>query len=140
MKRDPGSSLSNNPWRIILRRGIGGGSASTAGAPHLFMLCSLCDFRAPLGGVAMVNLRKVVDLGYLFSNGGTLACRCRRCGHAQSLSAGPLMRRFGAGCPTSRLERYLTCSDCGHKGATVSAVWPPDPEAGTRMVDQHPTS
>ena len=83
----------------------------------------------------MVNLRKIVDLGYLFANCGTLACRCRRCGHAQSLSAKPLMRRFGAGCPTSRLEPHLTCSHCGHKGAAVRAIWPPDPAPGTRAVD-----
>ncbi len=82
----------------------------------------------------MVNLRKIVDLGYLFSNGGTLACRCRGCGHAQSLTARPLMQRFGAGCPTSRLEPRLTCSQCGHKGAAVKAIWPPDPEPGERSV------
>ena len=78
----------------------------------------------------MVNLRKIVDLGYLFSNGGTLDCRCRRCGHGQSLTAMPLMRRYGAGCPTSRLEPRLTCSRCGHRGAAVRAAWPPDPEPG----------
>ncbi len=83
----------------------------------------------------MVNLRKVVDFGYLFSNGGTLACRCRRCGHAESLTAEPLLRRFGAGCPASRLERRLTCTRCGHKGAAVTAIWPPDPEPAERAVD-----
>ncbi len=83
----------------------------------------------------MVNLRKIVDLGYLFSNGGTLDCLCRRCGHAQSLTARPLIRRYGAGCPTSRLEPRLTCSQCGHKGAVVRATWPPDPEPGERSAD-----
>lgn len=86
--------------------------------------------------VAMVNLRKIVDLGYLFSNGGTLACRCRQCGHGQSLTAKPLLRRFGAGCPTSRLESNLTCSRCGHKGAAVKAIWPPDPEPGEGSVSK----
>ncbi len=83
----------------------------------------------------MVNIRKVVSLGYLFSNGGMLSCRCAGCGHADRLPARPLLRRFGAGCPITRLERQLTCSRCGGRCALVKAVWPPDPEAGKRLVD-----
>ncbi len=83
----------------------------------------------------MVNIRKVVSLGYLFSNGGMLRCRCVACGHAERLAARPLLRRFGAGCPITRLERWLICTRCGGKGASVTAVWPPDPEPGQRPVD-----
>ncbi len=83
----------------------------------------------------MVNIRKVVTLGYLFANGGTLDCRCGGCGHARRLAARPLLRRFGAGCPIARLERQLTCTRCGGRGASVRAVWPPDPESGKRLVD-----
>ena len=83
----------------------------------------------------MVNIRKVVSLGYLFSNGGVLRCRCDTCGHAENLPARPLLSRYGAGCPVTRLERRLACTRCGGKGATVKAVWPPDPESGKRLVD-----
>lgn len=83
----------------------------------------------------MVNLRKVVDLGYLFANGGTLSCRCNGCGHADTLAARPLLRRFGAGCPATRLERLLTCSRCGRKGAAARAIWPPDPRPGAAEAD-----
>lgn len=91
--------------------------------------------RSLSGGIAIVNIRKVVSLGYLFSNGGLLNCRCSACGHADRLAARPLLSRFGAGCPITRLERQLACSRCGARGATVKAVWPPDPEAGKRLVD-----
>ena len=83
----------------------------------------------------MVNIRKVVTLGYLFAGGGSLDCRCAGCGHADRLAARPLLRRFGAGCPITRLERRLSCTRCGGRGASVKAVWPPDPEPGRRPVD-----
>ena len=83
----------------------------------------------------MVNIRKVVSLGYLFSNGGVLMCRCDACGHTETLPARPLLRRYGAGCPVTRLVRWLACSRCGGKGGTVKAVWPPDPDSGKRLVD-----
>ena len=82
----------------------------------------------------MVNIRKVVDLGYLFAGGGALACRCAGCGHTQSLAARPLLRRFGAGCPITRLAGRLTCTRCGHRGAAVRAAWTPDPEPGGGAV------
>ena len=83
----------------------------------------------------MVNIRKVVDLGYLFAGGGVLDCRCAACGHTDRLTAQPLLKRFGAGCPIARLERRMSCTRCGARDATVRAVWPPDPEPGGRQAD-----
>jgi DNA-directed RNA polymerase subunit RPC12/RpoP len=59
--------------------------------------------------------------------GVDVAIRCDGCKHKRNLTAEQLATIFGLGARLATVRRRLTCSKCGHKGASLAPIPRLDP-------------